>query len=86
VQFTALSKLLTVQISLWCILGTLIHGWQILCYPLAWLGIAIFFWGLNVHYDRRHAPTGRPSDLKPGRPTRTWQHETQPEETGVTVA
>ena len=61
-RFTPLSLLLTIQISTWCVLGAWVHGWQLLCYPAAWVVIGACFYGLNVVHDRRRAnvPTAVP--------------------------
>ena len=58
-RFTPLSLLLTIQISTWCVLGAWVHGWQLLCYPAAWVVIAAVFYGLNVAYDRKHGKPGQ---------------------------
>lgn len=49
-----LSHLVTTQILLWCILGVAVHGWPILCYPLAWIGIVAMFVVVDLIYDRVH--------------------------------
>lgn len=54
-RLTPLSLLLTVQISAWCVLGTWVHGWKLLCYPAAWVVIAAFFYVLNGWHDRKQA-------------------------------
>jgi hypothetical protein len=56
-----LSHLVTTQILAWCILGVAVHGWQLLCYPLAWLGIIAMFVAIDTVYDRVH---GTPERLR----------------------
>lgn len=58
-KLSPLSLLIGTEILLWCVLGSAIHGWQILCYPLSWMVIGGGFWLANLQYDRRHAAAHR---------------------------
>ena len=75
VKITLLNSLISTLVVGWCVFGVLVHGWQILFYPLAWGGIVAAFFVLNLLHDRSADTASAGSTAKP-------KADPEPEENG----
>lgn len=62
------------QAALWCILGTTVHSWKILLYPVVWLLVGgAFYW----HY--KTFPIDTPPTLSSGPFSNSKSNDAAPE-------